>query len=74
MESLDGDTNGIEFRMIQAIHGNSSFILVLPEEVIQNRRNRFLPYCDLRADCLVRFRKWLEDKSDFNLEDEKQVQ
>jgi antitoxin component of MazEF toxin-antitoxin module len=35
MESLDGDTNGIEFRMIQAIHGNSSFILVLPEDFVE---------------------------------------
>jgi hypothetical protein len=34
MDLLEGNTTRIELRKVQTIHGNSTFVLVLPKEFV----------------------------------------
>jgi antitoxin component of MazEF toxin-antitoxin module len=34
MDSLDNSTNQTELRKVQTIHGNSTFVLVLPKDFV----------------------------------------
>lgn len=66
MDSIDNNTNEIEFRKVQAIHGNSSFILVLPKdfvEVLNISKGNYVK-------CWIRNSRLIVVKADFKEENE----